>query len=288
MKQPNDKHRRPVRLSSRPPGEIPDGTDSPFAVERLTALSHELSNLLDGSLRWVAIARRSLDTVHTSRDQLDGVSRQLDTIQGALERMADLITAAMKASSSVVGSPTLAPAHGITLKEAIEHAAQVVLPQAEERGITLEVSIASETHKMPAGPLYSVILNGLRNAVESVIEAQDVQHTRTGGSVDIAASVTHPIDTRGRRHTLVVIEIRDDGRGLTNGEAAGKAFELGYTSKPGGLGLGLALCREVVRELGGVIDLARRSDRTASGRAGAVLRISYPPLTPPPGGARRA
>jgi signal transduction histidine kinase len=280
MKQHDDPNRRrPIRVTTRPGGEEPDGADSPYAVERLTALSHDLGNLLDGSLRWVAIARRSLDVVHADTDQLRTVSRQLETVQGALERMADLITAAMKGSSSVVGSPTLSPDHGITLKEAIEHAAQVVLPQAEERGISLSVAIAPELHKMPAGPLYSVILNGLRNAVESVIEAQDVQHVRSGGVIDLAATLTHPMDTRGRKHNLVSIEVRDDGRGLTNGEAAGKAFEFGYSSKPGGFGMGLSLCREVVRDLGGVIELSRRSDKTASGRPGAVLRINFPPLS---------
>ena len=49
----------------------------------------------------------------------------------------------------------------------------------------------------------------------------------------------------------------------------------------GGSGfLGLALCREVMREMGGVIELSRRNDRPPSGRAGALLRISYPPLEP--------
>jgi signal transduction histidine kinase len=277
--RPNDHNppRRAIRVSTRPPGDEPEAADSPYAVERLTALSHDLGNLLDGSLRWVVIARRSLETAKSDTEQLGTVSKQLETVQGALERMADLITAAMKASASVVGSPTLS--HGITLREAIEHAAQVILPQADERSIGVRVSIDDALNDMPAGPMYSVILNGLRNAIESVMEAQDVQHIRTGGEIELCASLTHPMDTRGRRHTLVAIEIKDDGRGLTNGEAAGKAFELGYSSKPGGFGLGLALCREVMREMGGVIELSRRSDKPASGRAGAVLRISFPPLS---------
>ncbi len=274
--------RRSIRVSTHPQGEEPDGADSPFAIERIAALSHELGNLLDGSLRWVAIARRSLETVASDTSQLRDVSKQLETVQGALERMGDLITAAMKASSSVVGSPTLSC--GISLEDALQHAAQVILPQADERGITINLTIAPELHDLPAGPMYSVILNGLRNAVESVIEAQDVLHTRSGGVIDLSASVNHPMDTRGRKHTLVLIEIKDDGRGLTNGEAAGKAFEFGYSSKPGGFGMGLALCREVMREMGGVIELGRRSDTPSSGRAGAVLRISFPPLTNKAGG----
>lgn len=276
--RPNDNNppRRAIRVSTRPKGDEPDAADSPYAVERLAALAHDLGNLLDGSLRWVVIARRSLETAKSDADQLGAVAKQLETVQAALERMADLISATMKASASVVGSPTLS--HGITLREAIEHAALVIMPLADERGIHVQVAISEDLDGMPAGPMYSVVLNGLRNAIESVIEAQDVQHVRSGGVIEVSAGLAHPMDTRGRRHTLVAIEIKDDGRGLTNGEAAGKAFELGYSSKPGGFGLGLALCREVVREMGGVIELSRRSDRPASGRAGAVLRINFPPL----------
>jgi signal transduction histidine kinase len=283
LKHNDDKPKVPptprVRLTRKLAGDPPEPTDSPFAVERLTALSHDLGGLIDGSLRWLGIARRSLQSAELDEAQLEAVSHQLETVQGALDRMVDLINAAMKGSSSVVGSPTLSTSNGITLKEAIEHAAQVVLPQADERGIAIDVAISSELQSTPAGPLYSVVLNGLRNAVESIVSAQDVLRVQSGGLIEIHAALTHPKDGRGKTHTLVFIEIRDDGAGITNGEAAGKAFEFGYTTKPGGTGLGLALCREVVRDLGGVIELARRDDRPASGRAGAVLRVSYPPIS---------
>lgn len=267
-----------LRVNTRPAGDPPDAADAPYSVERLAALSHELSGLLDGSLRWLCIAQRSLSTAKIDSEELSAVSRHLDTIQGAMERMVDLIGAAMKGSSSVIGSHTLSAESGITLKEAIEHAAQVVVPQADDRGIAIDTAVAPDLAAMPAGPVYSVILNGLRNAVESIIGAQDVQRIRSGGLIEVHAGLSHPQDARGKTHTLVYIEIRDDGAGITNGEAQGKAFEFGYTTKPGGVGLGLAVSREIVRELGGVIELSRRDDRPASGRNGAVLRISYPPI----------
>ncbi len=279
----HDDQRPLLRVSARPPGDQPDGADSPFAIERITALAHELGGLLDGSLRWLMIARRSLSTARAGTEQVEVVARQLETIQTAMERMVELIDAAMKGSASVIATQT--HDRSISVKESIEHAAQVILPQADDRGIMIDVAVSSELASMPSGPLYSVILNGLRNAVESIIGAQDIQRVRTGGLVEVHAGLTHPKDAKGKTHTLVFIEIRDDGSGITNGEAEGKAFEFGYTTKPGGIGVGLALCREIVRELGGVIELARRDDRTASGRNGAVLRISYPPIQPGKRGA---
>lgn len=291
MKQHDDKGPTPstpptrIRVTSKTAGDPPEAADGPFAVERITALTHDLGGLLDGSLRWLGLARRSLQAARLDEARVHEVEGQLDTVRGALERMVDLINATMKASSSVVGSATLSTTSGITLKEAIEHAAQVVLPQAEERGIAIDVGVSQDLHAMPSGPMYSVILNGVRNAVESIIGAQDAARVRSGGLIELHASLTHPKDGRGKTHTLVIVEIRDDGAGITNGEAAGKAFEFGYTTKPGGTGLGLALCREVIRDLGGVIELTRRDDRPASGRPGAVLRITYPPIQPAGGKA---
>ncbi len=54
------------------------------------------------------------------------------------------------------------------------------------------------------------------------------------------------------------------------------AFDFGFTTKPGSLGVGLALAREVIREIGGMIELGHRDERRGSKRPGAVLRIAYP------------
>ena len=58
--------------------------------------------------------------------------------------------------------------------------------------------------------------------------------------------------------------------------ADGSVFRLGFTTKPKGSGIGLSLCRDVVEQLGGTIELLARPRDPASGRGGAVLSICYP------------
>jgi signal transduction histidine kinase len=151
-----------------PSGDPPDPADAPFALERLTVLSHELNNLLDGSLRCLGLARRSIKALPTHAAEVEGARRQLDTVYGALERMADLVNAAMRGTSAVVGSPALSPKRAITLAEAVTHAADVIFPEAQELGVTVRVDLAAAVGPLPIGPLYSVLLNGLRNAMESI------------------------------------------------------------------------------------------------------------------------
>jgi signal transduction histidine kinase len=264
-----DAGHRPLRRAKGPAGDPPDGSDAAFAVERLSALSHDLVSLLDGSMRCLGIALRSLDTQGAASrgEQIDTARRQMGTVYSALERMCDLVHTAMSGASLGVGAgPHTRP---VSLSSAILHAAEVVTPAADERGITIATD-AGGLEEVPAGPIYPVILNGLTNAIESV--------TRTGrrGRVEVIARIEPPAS--GKKPT-VRIEVRDDGAGLPEWPGPDEFFQLGATTKPGGAGLGLAVARDIVQDLGGSIEL---TDRTARGdKPGAVLRISYPLPDPP-------
>ncbi|MFN0131672.1 MAG: ATP-binding protein [Phycisphaerales bacterium] len=262
---------RAIRHVSTGPGDAPDPADGPFAIERMAALSHELNNLLDGSLRCLGLARRSLGAASAGQACVEHARRHVEAVYGALEHMADLVNAAMRSSSSVVGSPTLSPRHTIRIHDAIQHAIDVLTPEAQERGIVARLDLTPEAASVPVGPLYSVLLNGLRNAIESI--------AATGlraGQIDVTGSLRPVEDAPEDRIDTLTIDIRDDGRGLPKGLDASRAFDFGYSTKPSSMGIGLALAREVVRDMGGSIDLLPRVAGTDPRRPGAILRISVP------------
>ncbi|MFO0995222.1 MAG: ATP-binding protein [Alphaproteobacteria bacterium] len=66
----------------------------------------------------------------------------------------------------------------------------------------------------------------------------------------------------------VEIRVSDTGAGLT-AEAARKAFRPFFTTKQGGLGVGLALSRRIVARYGGTLDLASATGRGTT----AILRL---------------
>lgn len=267
---PSDK----VRSPSWAAGDHPDAVDGPFVVERLTALTHDLANLLDGSMRCLGLARRALgrELAVVGAEEVEETRRQVDTVYGALERMADLIQAAMRGSASVAGSPSIAASRPITLQEAIAHAARMVAPEAQGLRVRIDVSFADELAAVPAGPMYTVILNGLRNALESIGRLPESAR-RDGGRVEVLAMARNS-PKAGRR--FLVIEVLDDGAGIRSAAQGARAFRIGSSSKPGGLGVGLALAREVAREVAGTIELRPRPDIADRIRPGAILRIVYP------------
>lgn len=270
-RRPEDAPRRPLRRAKGPAGDPPDAADAAFAVERLSSLSHDLVNLLDGSMRCLGIALRSLDDdgVAARTEQIDTARRQIGTVYGALERMCDLVHTAMSGASLGVGvSPRTRP---VSLSSAILHAAEVLTPAAEEQGITIATD-AGGLEEVPAGPVYPIILNGLTNAIESIVRTGD------RGRIEISARI-EPAGPGADRPT-VRIEIRDNGAGIPDFPV--DLFQHGVSTKAGGAGLGLAVARDIARDLGGSIDLIPRRSSGRTNKPGAVLRLSYPlPELPP-------
>jgi signal transduction histidine kinase len=70
--------------------------------------------------------------------------------------------------------------------------------------------------------------------------------------------------------------VRDRGHGIPPGLHA-RVFEQGFTTRAGGTGWGLYICRHWVEELGGQLDIAHSSDSATDGALqGTTLRVRLP------------
>lgn len=247
-------------------GEIADG-----ASRRARAFLHELSNLIDGSLRSVKLAQKDIAAGAggaTCEGALAHAARRLEAAASALLHMVELIRGLQE---PLIGARAGGRAfeQPRPLTEAITHAVEVLRPLAEERGITLEAEIAPSVAAAPPFPVYAVVMNAVRNAVEAI--------GRRPGVVHIHAEARPEPEGRG----LVTIEVADDGPGPSP-EAERCAFAFGFSTKEGASGIGLALAQDIVRQSGGEITLSAR--RRDDARRGALLRITIPFAMP--GGAR--
>ncbi len=83
-----------------------------------------------------------------------------------------------------------------------------------------------------------VFLNVLRNACEAVEE---------GGKINISLSLL-----KERSHKMIKVDISDNGCGIPERERD-LIFELFYTTKPAGIGLGLAIARKIIEQHRGFI-----------------------------------
>ncbi|MFZ4575477.1 MAG: sensor histidine kinase [Phycisphaerales bacterium] len=249
-------------------------------VDRVANLVTRLCDLLDGSMRCVSAAKTNIQATIavTGHAAADEACRQLVVAADQLDKMSELVHAAMQSPSHPIGSPNLSRCRPVLLGEAITHAIEVVRPLAARHSVDLTCELSEAASACPAGGLYTVVLNGLQNAVEAV------GRTGGGGSVSVKlaeipapASLSYGKDSR----PWYDLTLTDDGIGPPSISDLSRIFDMGFTTKPGAPGIGLAVARSVVQSMGGSIDLAAGDTGRRAGRQGAVLRVRFPsPLRP--------
>jgi signal transduction histidine kinase len=121
-------------------------------------------------------------------------------------------------------------------------------PLAEARAVTLSADTAQARNAtVDVDQLRQALDNVLRNAIEA---------TPAGGRVAVSARTT------GRES---VVEVSDSGEGIAP-EILPRIFDLYFTTKPEGTGVGLAITQQILTAHGGTVDV--------ESRAGAGTRVA--------------
>lgn len=265
------------------------------AVGELAAgVAHEVNNPVNFALNSLQMLRERVDDVRTLLEALAGVDRG-DTreLQGAVRRVdhlkeklgfeelaSDLEELVMIAAEGLErthrlvgdlqnfatpGSRMLEP---VDVREGLAATIRLMRAAACDVGASVESEFDLDLPPVHscANMLNQIFLNLLKNAVEA-LEGR-------GGTIRISASRDR--DEGGKRDD-VVIAVSDDGPGVAS-EIRERLFEPFVTTKTTGrgAGLGLSVCRRILDELGGTIDL--RSTDSAPSR-GTTFEIRLPVST---------
>ncbi|MFZ2488995.1 MAG: response regulator [Anaerolineae bacterium] len=94
--------------------------------------------------------------------------------------------------------------------------------------------------------LHQILVNILLNAVQQVEQSRD----RAGGRVMVRLTATQHND-----QPIFRIEVEDDGPGIHR-RLWERIFEMGYTTRPGGSGVGLSVARTLIENMAGRIVIA--------------------------------
>ena len=147
--------------------------------------------------------------------------------------------------------PRLAP-EPVDLCALVRDAADRASSLALSRGVRIEVDApGSETALVDPAQLRQALDNLIRNAVDA---------TPADGRVSLAVR---------RDNAGYAIEVRDTGRGIELAELP-KIFDLYYTTKPDGTGVGLAVTQQIVTGHGGTIEVDSKPG------TGTVMTVRLP------------
>jgi signal transduction histidine kinase len=198
-------------------------------AEVSTMLAHEIRNPL-GSMELFAslLAESKLSPSQNS---------WIHHIQAGLRILATTVNNVLQFHAD--GSANLAPTD---VGEFLHGVFGFLAPLAQQTGAKLKLrnSLVGVRTLADAHRLQQVIFNLVLNALQAVAE---------GGQVVLAGE-----RVLSGGEPWIQFEVSDNGSGMTE-QQSGRAFEPGFTTRPGSAGLGLAVCKKLVEQHGGNIFL---------------------------------
>lgn len=220
--------------------------------EMASSLAHELNQPLFTTINYTKSSRALL-----LRD--GGAST------AALDLMGRAVAEAERAAEVLRGIRGFLRQEGgagrVKLAASVREVLALTRPDLQRHGITVTVDLPAEmpdlwTDKVQ---LDQVLLNLLRNSIDALAE-------HPGPTREIVVSA-HPASG------MAVVSVADSGPGVPADKIA-PLFDLFFTTKPSGMGLGLPICRSLVESHGGRLWLDR------NGPDGACFSFTLPTATP--------
>jgi CheY-like chemotaxis protein/nitrogen-specific signal transduction histidine kinase len=223
--------------------------------EFLSTLSHEIRTPLNAVLGWarILIARGEID-----RTLLDRAVHVIERNATAQARMID----DMLDMARIVSGKLRLEMKTVDIVSIVIAAVDVIMPSADARKIAVRTYLNPKTPLIVGDPdrLQQVIVNLLSNAVK---------FTDVGGSIEVRLDISD---------TEACLVVKDTGRGIDSAflPHVFERFRQGdasSTRRHGGLGLGLALVRDLVELHGGSV-----SAQSAGEGKGATFTVRLPTM----------
>jgi len=200
--------------------------------QMVSVVAHEIRNPLGIIEQTAELVRRRY--VKEGKDEL------LDYIPDEVERLNRIVTRFLEFARSDLPADGATEASECDLVQEIHQVRELVLPQVEAAGLTLETDTderaPGSVPRLSRDAARQILLNLLFNAMDAC---------RPGGRIRIRLT-----DERGRPH----LAVSDNGCGMTPDQLE-KAMNPFFTTKEKGCGLGLAIVSKCVQECGGQVSI---------------------------------
>jgi signal transduction histidine kinase len=222
----------------------------------LATLSHELRTPLNAIVGWTTLMR-------TIEMDEEARQRAIEIIERNAKSQAALIEDLLDVSRITQGQLQLAW-HSVHVPAIVAAAIDTIRPSADAKGLTLDADVDADPRATIHGDpmrLQQVVWNLLTNAIK---------FTPTNGAVKASVGIVD---------AFVEIRVSDNGRGIRP-EFLGVIFDrfrsadAGTTRAEGGLGLGLAIARQLVEMHGGTLTASSEGENS-----GATFLVRLPRQT---------
>src|SRR5947208_2784886 len=218
---------------------------------------HKIEDEIEMSRRLSASGRLTRGVAHEVKNPINAIVLHLQLLQSKLKqidpdtrRHIDIIGSEIHRLDRVVQilvdftRPRYLRLEEIDFRQLIENVTLLATPEAEQHNVTVASQLSSEALwvKVDTDFMKQAILNVVLNGIQAMPQ---------GGTLTISAQ---------REDEVVITDIRDQGSGISP-EIQEKIFELYFTTKKGGSGIGLAQTYQILQWHDGSVDFETAQDQ---------------------------
>ncbi len=207
-------------------------TDARENIERLASIgkftakiAHELNGPLDGVLRYINLTLRLLD-----QDQTDKTKEYLQRSREGIMRIAGIVDELLVSSRAQHAST-----QSVTLSQIIDKVVRLASHQHPGVKINVAVTCPQSLKTRQQGDLFHIVQNLVDNAYDAMGQ---------GGTLQIACR----LNPKGS----LIMRFHDTGCGLPD-QNESRIFDCFFSTKERGIGLGLAICKDIIHRFHGRI-----------------------------------
>jgi len=223
-------------------------SDDDWLASIAGGLAHEIKNPLGVMSLNLQLLREDLRDASTPRER--AVVRRLETVQEQVRRLEEIVRHFLRFAAA-----TKLESEPCDLNVLLQDVIRFVEPELRRARVRTQTFLEADLPQIPLDRrlCHQALLN-------LVLNAKQAMEAKGGGDLLVHTS---------RAGDSVQVEIIDTGVGMTR-EIVRRAFDVYYSTKKEGTGLGLPTVRRIVERHGGTVELESEPDR------GTRVRLRFP------------
>jgi signal transduction histidine kinase len=222
------------------------------AIGKLTSgVGHEVKNPINAMVVHLELLRGKL--VPGGKEAFGGAQRHVDILAGEMQRLDRVVQTLADFSR-----PMELHLREQDLRQIVEVVIELTAAEMEEQGVQVTVDAPHEAMMVRADAelMQQAMLNLLLNGMQAM---------PAGGSMQVRMR---------REHQFAVVEVVDEGEGIPV-DLLPRIFELYFTTKPKGSGIGLAMTYRILQLHGGAMEVRSNAEADSPER-GTVFTFRLP------------
>ncbi|HTD96821.1 MAG TPA: ATP-binding protein [Edaphobacter sp.] len=213
------------------------------AIGKLTAgVGHEVKNPINAMVVHLELLRGKLKS--ENKEAFSEAQRHVDILAGEMQRLDRVVQTLADFSR-----PMELHLREHDMRQVVGVVMELTAVEMEENGVQVTVEAPPEALvvRVDAQMMQQALLNLLLNGMQAMPH---------GGLMRVRLR---------REHQFAVVEVEDDGEGIP-AELLPRIFELYFTTKPKGSGIGLAMTYRILQMHGGAMDVRSNADARSAER----------------------